>query len=216
LLPQGSRYALATLIRAVVFLVYFALASSFEAHATSIGECDYQPPEPQSEEEREALERSEAQWARLGEYLALLPSEPDEALLMPVAGVRVAQVANTWGAPRGAGRLHEGQDIFAPRGTPIYSATEGIVWRIGVSQLGGLVVWVVGAGGRRYYYAHLERYGDHIQEGDFVTPDTVIGYVGNTGNAATTPPHLHFGIYYGSRRTCDRQVFDPLPLLRDR
>lgn len=135
---------------------------------------------------------------------------------MPVLGVRVSHVADTWGVPRGLGRIHEGQDIFAPRGTPIYSATEGYVWRIGTSQLGGLVVWVVGAGGRRYYYAHLERYGETIQEGDYVTTDTLIGYVGNTGNAVTTPPHLHFGIYQGSRRTCDRQVFDPLPLLVDR
>ncbi len=98
---------------------------------------------------------------------------------------------------------------------PIYAATEGYVWRKGTSNLGGTVVWVVGAGARRYYYAHLNAYGDP-EEGNFVTPETVIGYVGNTGNARTTPPHLHFGVYYGSRRTCNRVVIDPLPLLVNR
>ena len=76
-------------------------------------------------------------------------------------------------------------------------------------------MWVAGAGSRRYYYAHLDAWAD-IEEGVAVTPETVLGFVGNTGNALTTPPHLHFGIYRGSRRTCDRQVFDPLPLLVDR
>lgn len=178
--------------------------------------CDYVPSEPQTEEERLQRERSDERWALVEQYAAMLPGEPNASLLMPVAGVRVSQVADTWGAPRGLGRVHEGQDIFAPRGTPIYSATEGYLWRIGTSQLGGLVVWVIGPGGRRYYYAHLERYGENIREGDYVTTDTIIGYVGNTGNAVTTPPHLHLGIYYGSRRTCDRQVFDPLPLLVNR
>jgi peptidoglycan LD-endopeptidase LytH len=186
------------------------------ALANELPVCDYAPPEPQTEEEREAQARSEAQWALLQGYVAQLPPEPDITLLMPVAGVRVAQVADTWGAPRGAGRLHEGQDIFAPKGTPIYAAADGYLWRMGTSNLGGIVVWVVGAGGRRYYYAHLERYGEGLTEGDFVTTGTVLGYVGNTGNAATTPPHLHFGIYHGSRRTCDRTVYDPLPLLVDR
>lgn len=177
--------------------------------------CAYVRDEPDSEEERVEREERDRQWAQLQLYAAFLPKEPDTQLLMPVAGVRTSQVADTWGAPRGGGRRHEGQDIFAPRGTPIYAATEGYVWRKGTSNLGGTVVWLVGAGARRYYYAHLDAYGA-IEEGDFVTPDTIIGYVGNTGNAITTPPHLHFGVYYGSRNTCNRIVIDPLPLLVNR
>lgn len=177
--------------------------------------CNFQAREPQTEAEAEQQRQSQYYRELLAGYHSLLPSEPDTALRMPVAGVRVTQVADTWGAPRGAGRLHEGQDIFAPRGTAIYSATPGYVYRINTTPVGGLVVWIAGAGGRRYYYAHLHTWGD-IYEGQWVDTNTVIGYVGNTGNAITTPPHLHFGIYSGSSRTCDRMVYDPLPLLVNR
>ncbi|GIW38558.1 MAG: hypothetical protein KatS3mg075_039 [Meiothermus sp.] len=173
-------------------------------------------PEPRTEAERRERERWAAYRAKLQSYLALLPKEPDTRLAMPVQGARVRQVANTFGAPRSGWRTHEGQDIFAPRGTPVYSATRGFVWRIGQGQLGGLYVFVVGPGGWRYYYAHLDRYAPGLQEGQRVTPQTLLGYVGNTGNARTTPPHLHFGVYAGSRRTCDYRVIDPLPLLVDR
>ena len=177
--------------------------------------CDYQPSLPQTPEEIERAERWQRYRDQLSKYEALLPNTPEAQLLMPVAGVSVGQVADTWGAARGNGRTHEGQDIFAPRGTPIYAAVPGYVYRIGTSRLGGNIVFVAGAGGRRYYYAHLEAWAD-IEEGMFVTTETVLGYVGNTGNAIATPPHLHFGIYSGSRSTCDRAVFDPLPLLVDR
>ena len=136
--------------------------------------------------------------------------EPDAALAMPVGGARVAQVADTWGAPRPGRRQHQGQDIFARRGTPVYSATDGYVVRIGENPLGGQTVWVLGAGGRTYYYAHLDAYAPQLAVGDQVTPDTVLGRVGTTGNARGTPPHLHFGVYTA------RGEIDPLPLLRDR
>ena len=177
--------------------------------------CDYEEPEPETPETPEEAALRGRYREQLAAYQALLPSEPESALLMPVLGARVAQVADTWGAARDGGRSHEGQDIFAPRGTPVYAATPGYVYRVDTRDRGGRVVFVAGAGGRRYYYAHLEGWAD-IEEGTYVTTETVLGYVGNSGNAVTTPPHLHFGIYSGSRRTCDRQVFDPLPLLVDR
>lgn len=194
---------------------------------SSGGELDTQPesacnpttwnrPEPRTEAERKEQERWAAYREKLQSYLPLLPKEPDARLAMPVQGVRVRQVANSFGAARSGWRTHEGQDIFAPRGTPVYSATSGFVWRIGQGQLGGLYVFMVGPGGRRYYYAHLERYAPGLKEGQKVTTRTLLGYVGNTGNARTTPPHLHFGVYSGSRRTCDYKVIDPLPLLADR
>ena len=113
-------------------------------------------------------------------YASLLAKEPEEKINIPIRGLKRSQIANTWGAPRG---------------TPIYSATEGYIWRIGENGLGGNTVWVVGAGGRVYYYAHLDRYADDLRVGDAVTTDTVVGYVGTTGNAKGTPPHLHFGVY---------------------
>jgi murein DD-endopeptidase MepM/ murein hydrolase activator NlpD len=120
------------------------------------------------------------------------------------------QIADTWHAPRGTNRLHEGQDIFAPKGTPILSATNGFVYNIGENNLGGQTVSVIGAGGRIYYYAHLEAYARGLEVGDRVNTRTVLGYVGTTGNAQGTPPHLHFGIYTSSG------AINPLPLLTDR
>jgi peptidoglycan LD-endopeptidase LytH len=149
-------------------------------------------------------------------YLARLPLEPDAALLMPVDGVRVTQVADTWGALRGGGRRHEGQDVFAPRGTPIRSATHGIVYEISDRFTGGRGVMVLGAGGVRYFYTHLDTYAEGLREGMAVTPDTILGTVGTAGNAAGTPPHLHFGAYAFDPSTCRHRAFDPLPTLVDR
>jgi len=140
----------------------------------------------------------------------LYTREPDTKLAMPLVEVRKKEIANTWQAPRSGDRLHEGQDIFAPRGTPIYSSTEGVVFNIGENNLGGQTVSVIGAGGRLYYYAHLDTYAAELNEGDYVTTQTVLGYVGTSGNAKGTPPHLHFGVYTANG------AINPLPLLGDR
>ena len=139
----------------------------------------------------------------------LYAADPPARIFMPVAGVTSKQIANTWHAPRGSGRRHEGQDIFAKRGTPIYSATRGYVYNIGENNLGGQTVSVIGTGGRVYYYAHLDSYAEGLKEGDYVTPQTKLGEVGTTGNAQGTPPHLHFGVYTPSG------AIDPLQLLTD-
>jgi murein DD-endopeptidase MepM/ murein hydrolase activator NlpD len=136
--------------------------------------------------------------------------EPDSELLMPVEGVPVKRVANTWGAPRSGGRDHQGQDIFAKRGTPVVSATDGIVVRVGNNSLGGQIVSVMGNGGRIYYYAHLDGYAPGLATGQTVAAGDVLGYVGTTGNARGTPPHLHFGVYTATG------PINPLPLLVNR
>lgn len=164
---------------------------------------------------REAATRLADQFARTAQRLRtpfeiarLQLREPDAVLAMPVAGVRHAQIADTWQAPRPGDRRHHGQDIFARRGTPVRSATDGYVVRIGENRLGGRVVSVMGAGGRLYYYAHLEAWAPALAVGDRVTVGTVLGQVGTSGNARGTPPHLHFGVYTRSG------PIDPLPLLR--
>lgn len=140
----------------------------------------------------------------------LYTQSPDTKIAMPLEDVSRKEVADTWGAPRGVGRHHEGQDIFAPKGTPILSATNGFIYKIGENNLGGQTVSVIGSGGRVYYYAHLDSYAKGIAVGDRVSKRTVLGYVGTTGNAQGTPPHLHFGIYTFTG------AINPLPLLTDR
>jgi murein DD-endopeptidase MepM/ murein hydrolase activator NlpD len=142
--------------------------------------------------------------------LKLYTQEPDTRLAMPLEDVRKKAIADTWQAARGEGRMHEGQDIFAPRGTPILSATSGYIYNIGENNLGGQTVSVISKGGRVYYYAHLDSYARGIKIGDRVTTRTVLGYVGTTGNAQGTPPHLHFGVYTSTG------AINPLPMLTDR
>lgn len=132
---------------------------------------------------------------------------PPRSLPIPVEGVAKSQLRDSYGDLRSGGRRHEGIDIFAGRHTPVLSATEGYVSGLGRNRLGGLVVWVTGPGGWRHYYAHLERWSD-VREGQWVEPGTIIGYVGNSGNASTTPTHLHYGIYPTSGGT-----INPYPLL---
>lgn len=112
----------------------------------------------------------------------------------PVRAGRPLRLANSWGAARSGGRRHEGIDIFVPQGTPVVTTTRGVVTRVGTNRLGGQIVGVLGPGLEWHYYAHLERFGT-FREGDIVQPGDVLGYVGNTGNARGTPPHLHYGIY---------------------
>jgi hypothetical protein len=126
---------------------------------------------------------------------------------VPVAGVAPASLRDNYGAARSGGRRHEGIDLFAPKRTHVVSATAGTVARLANGGLGGITVSVIDPSGWRHYYAHLDAWGP-IREGQRVAPGTLLGYVGTTGNAATTPPHLHYGIY------TDRGTINPYPLLR--
>jgi peptidoglycan LD-endopeptidase LytH len=147
-------------------------------------------------------------WVRHALYAVQLASMPTPTLLaIPVNGVKAQALRDTWHASRSQGRRHEGIDIFAKRGTAVRSATEGIVLRLGTNRLGGLVVWVLGPGGQRHYYAHLDGYAD-VRAGMRIEQGRVLGYVGNTGNAKNTPPHLHYGVYDAGG------AINPYPLLR--
>jgi murein DD-endopeptidase MepM/ murein hydrolase activator NlpD len=92
----------------------------------------------------------------------------------------------------------------------VYSATDGLVLRVGENNLGGNVIFVLGAGGRRYYYAHLSAHATGLETGDVVGSGTLLGCVGTSGNARGTRPHLHFGVYTATG------AINPLPLLADR
>jgi peptidoglycan LD-endopeptidase LytH len=139
-------------------------------------------------------------------YSALLNREAPRALPVPVDGVAPARLVNTWGVGRDGGRRHQGIDIFAPRGTPIRSTTEGVIESKGMRGLGGLVVTVLGPGGYRHYYAHLEDVAAQTV-GEWVHAGEIIGYVGNSGNAAVSSPHLHYGIYTPCGRPINPYLF---------
>jgi murein DD-endopeptidase MepM/ murein hydrolase activator NlpD len=103
---------------------------------------------------------------------------------------------NDWGYPRSGGRTHKGTDMFAPRGSKVVAVADGTV-RFRSNNLGGLVAFVYADHGVYYYYAHLDGYADGVSSGQRVTRGQTVGFVGNTGNAIGTRPHLHFEIHPG-------------------
>ena len=103
--------------------------------------------------------------------------------------------SDTWHAPRSGGRQHEGTDVFAAEGTPLRAVERGVLADVGTGTLGGIKLWLVGESGTHYYYAHLSGYAPGVADDVVVDAGEVIGYVGHTGNARTTPPHLHFEVH---------------------
>jgi murein DD-endopeptidase MepM/ murein hydrolase activator NlpD len=117
-----------------------------------------------------------------------------KTLAFPV-GSKKSFVGSFWGAVRDGGRRkHEGIDIFARKGTPVVAISDGVIVSGGSTPRGGKVLWLKSS---RHswsaYYAHLDK--QLVKSGQFVRKGQVIGTVGNTGNARTTPSHLHFGLY---------------------
>ncbi len=151
--------------------------------------------------------RVQPELLRGGRYRLSLSLDP--AMAFPVQGRDTRAVGSVFGDPRDAGaRAHHGVDIFAPRGTPALASAAGRVNRVNVTNLGGKVVWLRDSRlNRNIYYAHLD--SQVVHDGQMVEVGDTLGFVGNTGNARTTPPHLHYGIYI--RR---EGPVDPLPYLR--
>ena len=137
--------------------------------------------------------RVQPELLRSGGYTLTISTEP--SLAFPVSGRDGRAVKSFFGADRDAGaRRHHGIDIFAPRGTPVVAAARGTIRSISPNNLGGNVVWLSDSDrGQTLYYAHLDRH--NVVAGQRVEIGDTLGFVGNTGNARTTPPHLHFGVY---------------------
>lgn len=129
-------------------------------------------------------------------------------LAFPVAGKR-STIRDKWGASRGGGiRRHKGIDIHATKGTPVVAICDGIITERASMPVGGRTLWLRSAQhGWTAYYAHLDK--QLVKEGQRVRKGQVIGTVGNTGNARTTPPHLHFGI------SKTKGWVDPLPYVKN-
>lgn len=126
----------------------------------------------------------------------------------PVSAGENKNVKSFWADPRDSGsRSHEGVDIFAERGTPIVAVADGQISEVGDKGLGGKQIWLRDKSfGNTIYYAHLDSIA--VKKGKQVKVGDTLGFVGNTGNAETLPPHLHFGIYKS------KGAINPLPYIK--
>jgi murein DD-endopeptidase MepM/ murein hydrolase activator NlpD len=156
------------------------------------------------EEERERRARLAALEAARRATLNSLPyasagsavgAVPRGSYVFPVAGP--ARFSDDWLAPRPGGRSHEGIDIFAAAGTPVVAVADGSLYNVGYNGLGGWRLWLRDGNGTTYYFAHLTSFAPAAREGASVARGTVIGYVGNSGDARGASPHLHFEIHPG-------------------
>ena len=103
--------------------------------------------------------------------------------------------SDDYGAPRAVTGWHHGNDIFAATGTPVLAVADGTLSRVGINTLGGNRLWLTDEAGNEFYYAHLSAYAPATVSGARVRAGQVIAFVGNTGQAITTPPHLHFEVH---------------------
>jgi murein DD-endopeptidase MepM/ murein hydrolase activator NlpD len=126
--------------------------------------------------------------------------------VFPVAGP--ASFVDDYGAPRAGTGWHHGNDVFADWGAPVVAVTDGTLSLVGVNPLGGNRLWLTDDAGTSYYYAHLSAYAPIAVDGARVRAGEVLAYVGNTGQAITTPPHLHFEVH-----PAGGDSIDPYPYL---
>jgi murein DD-endopeptidase MepM/ murein hydrolase activator NlpD len=143
------------------------------------------------------------------------PATPN-ALLIPVAGVRAAQLTDTFNDSRDGTRRHEALDIMAARGTPVLAASDGTVAKLFTSVPGGLTIYEFDPTiTYPYSYAHLDHSAPGLAEGKAIKRGDLIAYVGSTGNASADAPHLHFAIFVlgPEKQWWKGTAIDPYPLL---
>jgi Peptidase family M23 len=129
------------------------------------------------------------------EPLKVTPPLGMRRYVFPVVGP--SDYVDTYGAFRSdvPGNWHHGDDIFAPLGAPVVAVSDGTINRVGWEKIGGWRLWVRDSVGDEFYYAHLSGYAPTDLHSNRVNAGEVIGFIGNTGDAFTTSPHLHFEIH---------------------
>jgi murein DD-endopeptidase MepM/ murein hydrolase activator NlpD len=142
-------------------------------------------------------------------------------LAIPVQGIEPNELTDTYTQARAGGaRTHDAIDIMAPEGAPVISATDGTVEKLFFSEGGGGITVYVRSPDQRwsFYYAHLQRYAPGLAEGQRVKRGQLIGYVGHTGNASPSGPHLHFAVnrMEPGQRWHEGTPINPYPLLAGR
>jgi peptidoglycan LD-endopeptidase LytH len=163
-------------------------------------------PSPRTRESRNTVESEPRAIPLIGRTGVGRTLEPDEAiaelrarkLRLPLDDVKVEALEGDFAERRtgGRGHQHEAADILAPRNTPIHAVEDGTIAKLFLSKGGGQTIYQFDPTLRFcYYYAHLERYAAGLREGQRVERGDVIGYVGTSGNAPETTPHLHFAVF---------------------
>jgi murein DD-endopeptidase MepM/ murein hydrolase activator NlpD len=128
--------------------------------------------------------------------VAAAAAVPPGKLMLPVDGLPMSQVKDTFDQPRGNERHHEALDIVAPKGSKVVAAADGKIAKLFTSKPGGLTVYVFDPSEKyAYYYAHLDRYAEGLQEGATVKRGDPLGFVGVSGNSDPNAPHLHFAVF---------------------
>jgi murein DD-endopeptidase MepM/ murein hydrolase activator NlpD len=141
-----------------------------------------------------------------------------DKLMIPVVGIKKESLTDTFNDARSENRVHNAIDIMAPQGTPVVAAADGEIARFFDSNLGGITIYQFSKDKKFiYYYAHLQKRADGLQEKVFVPQGKVIGYVGDTGNAGAGNFHLHFSISIPSspQRYWEGENINPFSLLKD-
>ncbi len=142
----------------------------------------------------------------------------ESSLMIPVVGIKREDLQDTYTAARSENRVHNAIDIIAPGGTPVVAASDGVIAKFFESERGGITIYQFSPDKHFiYYYAHLQKRADNLNENDFVKKGTLIGYVGDTGNSGTGNYHLHFEIMISedSKSYWKGTDLNPYPLLKE-
>ncbi len=143
-------------------------------------------------------------------------STNDGKLLIPVSGIKKNNLRDTFNDARSEGRVHNAIDIMANGGTLVLAAADGEIAKFFESRLGGITIYQYSIDKKQvYYYAHLQKRAENLTEHQSVRQGTVIGYVGDTGNAGAGNFHLHFAISIldDPQRYWDGEEINPYPIL---
>lgn len=163
-----------------------------------------QPKRKAAQKKEPAAKKARAKRRRAPELRAL---RTGRGYVFPVQGEH--RFSDDWGAPRQHTGTHEGNDVFAKWGTPVVAVADGRLYRVGTRRVPGNRLWLKAESGDTFFYAHLSAFAHDSRNGAEVEAGDVVGFVGSTGDAEQTPPHLHFEIH-----PRDGDAVNPYPFLR--
>jgi murein DD-endopeptidase MepM/ murein hydrolase activator NlpD len=194
--------------------VGYAAASARDAVAEPEPEPEPEPeepdPEPEPEEPDPEPDEPEPAKPERREAPSTRTLATSKGFVFPVAGRY--SYSNDWGAPRQNTGTHAGNDIFAAAGTPAVAVCDGTLHRVGTNVVPGNRLWVkCDKGGDAFFYAHLAAFATDTRSGAEVSAGDVVGFVGSTGDAEQTPPHVHFEVHPGG---WSNDAVNPYPFLR--